>query len=148
MFEQNYENLLKQITIQAIAKLVGGNDNISNLLFALTQAAASRQIVAHVQFEDGYQCQLDNSDTWYVLSTFKLAPHLCEIAYSNGEKLNEASWEFALPNVNTLAAGDIPENTIDYLSMGTILVDSEDDEDYTYSCLSNVLESIGDQRID
>lgn len=90
MFEQNYENLLKQITIQAIAKLIGSDGDISNLLFALIEATASRQIVSNVQFEESWQSQIDESDSWYVSYKLKLAPHLCAMAYGNGDELRKS----------------------------------------------------------
>jgi len=152
MFENSLENLLRKITLQAIAKLIGSDEGIGNLIFALTWASASRQIVGCVQFEEDWQCKIDESDTWYAHFRVKVAPSLCAIACSNGAALNEASWDFAIPNVNTIEVGAIPTNAIDYLAMGRVIVQTADDgdedderdsKDYTFKCLSNVLGVMG-----
>ena len=140
MFEQNLESLLKQITLQSIASLVGGNSDITNLLLRLDGAASRRQIVDRVQFENAWQCQLDGSDIVHVLFEFKLSPSLCAVAYDNGDEINATAWSLAIPNINYLDDNTMPKNAIDYLALGKV-VELEDDDGYTYSCLSKLLDS-------
>ena len=151
MFEHNLENLLRQITLQAIAQLIGNDEDIANLLFALTEATSTRQIVGCVQFEEDWQATTDEGVTWYAHCQLKVAPSVCAVAYGNGDAVNELVWEFAIPNVNHIEVSAKPTNTIDYLAMGKIVLDRSDDEDcdeceskdYIFQCLSNVLESMG-----
>ena len=114
--------LLMEITVQALAELVGGNEDISAFVLAKNHAVSTRKIVNKVQFEEEWQQQIDESEIFYVFTTLKLAPNILQIAGSKYQDLNRVSWNLIVPNTNTLDPSQRPNNSIELLMMAKLML--------------------------
>ena len=115
--------LLMEITVQALAELVGGDEGISAFVLAKNHAASTRKIVNKVQFEEEWQQQIDESEVFYVFTTLKLAPNILQIAGSKYQDLNQVSWNLIVPNIFTLDPSERPANSVELLMMAKLMLE-------------------------
>ncbi len=112
-----------EITVQALAELVSGDDGLSTFVLAKNHAVSTRKIVDKVQFEEEWQQQVDESEIFYVFTTFKLAPNILQIAGSKYQDLNRVSWNLIIPNTFTLEPSARPSNSIELLMMAKLMLE-------------------------
>ena len=134
--------LLMEITVQALAELVGGNEDISAFVLAKNHAVSTRKIVNKVQFEEEWQQQIDESEIFYVFTTLKLAPNILQIAGSKYQDLNRVSWNLIVPNTNTLDPSQRPNNSIELLMMAKLMLEEIKGAQLSYSKLVDFLQIV------
>ncbi len=123
MSKRKSVELLMEITVQALAELVSGDDGLSTFVLAKNHAVSTRKIVDKVQFEEEWQQQVDESEIFYVFTTFKLAPNILQIAGSKYQDLNRVSWNLIIPNTFTLEPSARPSNSIELLMMAKLMLE-------------------------
>ena len=131
-----------EITVQALAELVGGDEGISAFVLAKNHAVSTRKIVNKVQFEEEWQQQIDESETFYVFTTLKLAPNILQIAGSKYQDLNRVSWNLIVPNTNTLDPSQRPNNSIELLMMAKLMLEEIKGAQLSYSELVDFLQIV------
>ena len=134
--------LLMEITIQAIAELVRGDEGISAFVLAKNHAVSTRKIVGKVQFEEEWQQQMDESEVFYVFTTLKLAPNILQIAGSKYQDLNRVSWNLIVPNTFTLDTLERPTNSIELLMMAKLMLEEIEGCHFSYGELVEFLQII------
>lgn len=135
--------LLMEITVQALAELVGGDEGISAFVLAKNHAVSTRKIVNKVQFEEEWQQQIDDSEVFYVFTTLKLAPNILQIAGSKYQDLNRVSWNLIVPNTFTLEPAQRPTNSIELLMMAKLMLEEIQGSHFSYEELVEFLQIIG-----
>ena len=131
-----------EITVQALAELVGGDEGISAFVLAKNHAVSTRKIVNKVQFEEEWQQQIDESEIFYVFTTLKLAPNILQIAGSKYQDLNRVSWNLIVPNTNTLDPSQRPNNSIELLMMAKLMLEEIKGAQLSYSELVDFLQIV------
>ena len=131
-----------EITVQALAELVGGDEGISAFVLAKNHAVSTRKIVNKVQFEEEWQQQMDESEIFYVFTTLKLAPNILQIAGSKYQDLNRVSWNLIVPNTNTLDPSQRPNNSIELLMMAKLMLEEIKGAQLSYSELVDFLQIV------
>ena len=134
--------LLMEITVQALAELIGGDEGISAFVLAKNHAVSTRKIVNKVQFEEEWQQQIDESEIFYVFTTLKLAPNILQIAGSKYQDLNRVSWNLIVPNTNTLDPSQRPNNSIELLMMAKLMLEEIQGGYFSYRELVEFLQII------
>ena len=134
--------LLMEITVQALAELVGGDEGISAFVLAKNHAVYTRKIVDKVQFEEEWQQQIDDSEVFYVFTTLKLAPNILQIAGSKYQDLNRVSWNLIVPNTFTLEPTQRPTNSIELLMMAKLMLEEIQGGYFSYEELVEFLQII------
>jgi len=131
-----------EITVQALAELIGGDEGISAFVLAKNHAVSTRKIVNKVQFEEEWQQQMDESEIFYVFTTLKLAPNILQIAGSKYQDLNRVSWNLIVPNTNTLDPSQRPNNSIELLMMAKLMLEEIKGAQLSYSELVDFLQIV------
>jgi hypothetical protein len=131
-----------EITVQALAELVSGDDGLSTFVLAKNHAVSTRKIVDKVQFEEEWQQQVDESEIFYVFTTFKLAPNILQIAGSKYQDLNRVSWNLIIPNTFTLEPSARPSNSIELLMMAKLILEEIQGGHFSYEELVEFLQII------
>ena len=134
--------LLMEITVQALAELVSGDEGIGTFVLAKNHAVSTRKIVNKVQFEEEWQQQVDESEIFYVFTTFKLAPNILQIAGSKYQDLNRVSWNLIIPNTFTLEPSARPSNSIELLMMAKLILEEIQGGHFSYEELVEFLQII------
>ena len=134
--------LLMEITVQALAELVSGDEGIGTFVLAKNHAVSTRKIVNKVQFEEEWQQQIDDSETFYVFTTLKLAPNILQIAGSKYQELNRVSWNLIVPNTFTLESTQRPANSIELLMMAKLMLEEIQGGHFSYEELVEFLQII------
>ena len=134
--------LLMEITVQALAELVSGDEGVSTFVLAKNHAASTRKIVNKVQFEEEWQQQIDDSETFYVFTTLKLAPNILQIAGSKYQDLNRICWNLIVPNTFTLEPSQRPTNSIELLMMAKLILEEIQGGHFSYEELVEFLQII------
>ena len=134
--------LLMEITVQALAQLTNGDEGLSAFILAKNHAASTRKIVDKVQFEEEWQQQIDESETFYVFTSLKLAPNVIQIAGSKYQDLNLVSWSLIVPNTNTLEIDLRPTNSIELLMMAKLMLEEIQASHFSYIQLVEFLEIV------
>ena len=146
MHKRNSAELLMEITVQALAELVGGDEGISAFVLAKNHAVSTRKIVNKVQFEEEWQQQIDDSETFYVFTTLKLAPNILQIAGSKYQDLNRICWNLIVPNTFTLEPSQRPTNFIELLMMAKLMLEEIQGGHFSYGELVEFLQIISHIR--
>ena len=128
MKKANLEELLRDITLSAIANNANGEDDISNMLFEIDAAVKSRRSVDCVQFEEAWKDVVEGSKQPFLFINFKLSCEVCSAAYDEGKEVNELTWNLVLPFINGLDASELPESGFDWLDQGEIHIAHESPE--------------------
>ena len=134
--------LLMEITVQALAELVSGDEGIGTFVLAKNHAVSTRKIVNKGQFEEEWQQQFDDSEVFYVFTTLKLAPNILQIAGSKYQDLNRVSWNLIVPNTFTLAPTQRPTNSIELLMMAKLMLEEIQGGHFSYEELVEFLQII------
>ncbi len=134
--------LLMEITVQALAELVSGDEGIGTFVLAKNHAVSTRKIVNKVQFEEEWQQQIDDSEVFYVFTTLKLAPNILQIAGSKYQDLNRVSWNLIVPNTFTLEPAQRPTNSIELLMMAKLMLEEIQGGHFSYEELVELLQII------
>jgi hypothetical protein len=142
MSKRKSVELLMEITVQALAELVSGDDGLSTFVLAKNHAVSTRKIVDKVQFEEEWQQQVDESEIFYVFTTFKLAPNILQIAGSKYQDLNRVSWNLIIPNTFTLEPSARPSNSIELLMMAKLILEEIQGGHFSYEELVEFLQII------
>lgn len=138
MKQENLEELLRDLSLSAVAKNAMGEEDISDVLFELDAAVKSRRIVDCVQFEECWKDQIDGSQQPYLFINFKLSPEVCAAAFENGKEANELTWNLVLPFINGLDADELPESVYDWLDLAEVHLATESTE--IYECLMEIIQ--------
>lgn len=138
MNQENLEELLRDITLSAIVKNAGGEDDTSTVLFEIDAAVKSRRTVDCVQFEEAWKDVVDGSKEPYLFINFKLSSEVCAVAYGEGEEVNELTWNLVLPFINGIEADELPESSFDWLEKGEIHIGNESIE--AFDCLKDLIQ--------
>ena len=146
MNKRKSAELLMEITVQALAELVGGDEGISAFVLAKNHAVSTRKIVNKVQFEEEWQQQIDDSETFYVFTTLKLAPNILQIAGSKYQDLNRICWNLIIPNTFTLEPLQRPTNSIELLMMAKLMLEEIQGGHFSYGELVEFLQIISHIR--
>ena len=135
-----------EITVQALAELVCGDEGISAFVLAKNYAVSTRKIVNKVQFEEEWQQQIDESEVFYVFTTLKLAPNILQIAGSQYQDLNRVSWNLIVPNIFTLDPSQRPTNSVELLMMAKLMLEEIQGGHFSYGDLVEFLQIISHIR--
>ena len=146
MSKRKSVELLMEITVQALAELVSGDDGLSTFVLAKNHAVSTRKIVDKVQFEEEWQQQIDDSEVFYVFTTLKLAPNILQIAGSKYQDLNRVSWNLIVPNTFTLEPTQRPANSIELLMMAKLMLEEIQGGHFSYGELVEFLQIISHIR--
>ena len=138
MKKANLEELLRDITLSAIANNANGEDDISNMLFEIDAAVKSRRSVGCVQFEEAWKDVIEGSQSPFLFINFKLSSEVCAAAYDEGKEVNELTWNLVLPFINGLDASELPESGFDWLDQGEIHIAHESPE--VFECLLELIQ--------
>ena len=138
MKQANLEELLRDITLSAIAKNANGEDDVSTMLFEIDAAVKSRRSVDCVQFEEAWKDVVEGSKQPYLFINFKLSSEVCAAAYDEGKEVNELTWNLVLPFINGLDASELPESSFDWLAKGEIHIGNESIE--AFACLKELIQ--------
>ena len=138
MKKASLEELLRDITLSAIANNANGEDDISNMLFEIDAAVKSRRSVDCVQFEEAWKDVVEGSKQPFLFINFKLSSEVCAVAYGEGEEVNELTWNLVLPFINGLDASELPESGYDWLDQGEIHIAHESPE--LFECLLELIQ--------
>lgn len=131
-----------EITVQALAELVGGDEGISAFVLAKNHAVSTRKIVNKVQFEEEWQQQIDESEVFYVFTTLKLAPNILQIAGSKYQDLNRVSWNLIVPNIFTLDPVQRPTTSIELIMMAKLMLEEIQGGYFSYEELVEFLQIV------
>ena len=138
MKKANLEELLRDITLSAIANNANGDDDISSMLFEIDAAVKSRRSVDCVQFEEAWKDVVEGSKQPFLFINFKLSSEVCSAAYDEGKEVNELTWNLVLPFINGLDASELPESGFDWLDQGEIHIAHESPE--LFECLLELIQ--------
>lgn len=138
MKKANLDELLRDITLSAIANNANGEDDISNMLFEIDAAVKSRRSVDCVQFEEVWKDVVEGSKQPFLFINFKLSSEVCAAAYDEGKEVNELTWNLVLPFINGLDASELPESGYDWLDQGEIHIAHESPD--LFECLLELIQ--------
>lgn len=131
-----------EITVQALAELVGGDEGISAFVLAKNHAVSTRKIVNKVQFEEEWQQQIDESEVFYVFTTLKLEPNILQIAGSKYQDLNRVSWNLIVPNIFSLDPAQRPTTSIELIMMAKLMLEEIQGGYFSYEELVEFLQIV------
>ncbi len=138
MKQANLEELLRDISLSAIAKNANGEDDISTMLYEIDAAVKSRRTVDCVQFEEAWKDIVDGSKQPFLFINFKLSSEVCAAAYDEGKEVNELTWNLVLPFINEIDADELPESGFDWLDQGEVHIAHESPE--LFECLLEIIQ--------
>ncbi len=141
MKQANLEELLRDITLSAIAKNANGEEDVSHMLFEIDAAVKSRRTVDCVQFEEAWKDVVEGSSQPFLFINFKLASEVCAAAYDEGKEVNELTWNLALPFINGIDADRLPESGFDWLDQGEVHIAHESPQ--LFECLMEIIQLDG-----
>jgi len=139
--QANLEELLRDITLSAIAKNANGEDDVSAILNEIDAAVKSRQTVDCVQFEEAWKDVVEGSKQTFLFINFKLSSEVCVAAYEEGKEVNELTWNLVLPFIDGGNLADLPESGFDWLDQGEIHIAHETPE--LFECLLEIIQLDG-----
>ena len=138
MKQANLEELLRDITLSAIAKNANGEDDISTMLYEIDAAVKSRRSVDCVQFEEAWKDMVEGSKQPFLFINFKLSSEVCVAAFEEGKEVNELTWNLVLPFINGMDADELPESGFDWLDQGEVHIAHESPE--IFECLLEIIQ--------
>jgi hypothetical protein len=138
MKQANLEELLRDITLSAIAKNAHGEDDVSTMLYEIDAAVKSRRTVDCVQFEEAWKDVVEGSKKPFLFVNFKLSSDVCVAAYEEGKEVNELTWNLVLPFMDGVDIDDLPESGFDWLDQGEIHIAHESPE--LFECLLEIIQ--------
>ena len=138
MKQANLEELLRDITLSAIAKNANGEDDISTMLYEIDAAVKSRLSVDCVQFEEAWKDMVEGSKQPFLFINFKLSSEVCVAAFEEGKEVNELTWNLVLPFINGMDADELPESGFDWLDQGEVHIAHESPE--IFECLLEIIQ--------
>ena len=138
MKQANLEELLRDITLSAIAKNANGEDDISTMLYEIDAAVKSRLSVDCVQFEEAWKDMVEGSKQPFLFINFKLSSEVCVAAFEEGKEVNELTWNLVLPFINGMDADELPESGFDWLDQGEVHIAHESPE--LFECLLELIQ--------
>ena len=138
MKKANLEELLRDITLSAIANNANGEDDTSTLLFEIDAAVKSRRTVDCVQFEEAWKDVVEGSKQPFLFINFKLSSAVCAAAFDEGKEVNELTWNLVLPFINGIDADELPESGFDWLDQGEVHIAHESPE--LFECLLELIQ--------
>jgi len=136
--QANLEELLRDITLSAIAKNANGEDDISTMLYEIDAAVKSRRSVDCVQFEEAWKDMVEGSKQPFLFINFKLSSEVCVAAFEEGKEVNELTWNLVLPFINGMDADELPESGFDWLDQGEVHIAHESPE--LFECLLELIQ--------
>ena len=138
MKQANLEELLRDITLSAIAKNANGEDDVSTILNEIDAAVKSRRTVDCVQFEEAWKDVVEGSKQTFLFINFKLSSEVCVAAYEEGKEVNELTWNLVLPFIDGGNLADLPKSGFDWLDQGEIHIAHESPE--LFECLLEIIQ--------
>jgi hypothetical protein len=138
MKQANLEELLRDITLSAVAKNANGEDDVSTMLYEIDAAVKSRRTVDCVQFEEAWKDVVEGSKQPFLFINFKLSSEVCIAAYEEGNEVNELTWNLVLPFVEGADVEKLPKSGFDWLDQGEIHIAHESPE--LFECLLEIIE--------
>lgn len=141
MKQANLEELLRDITLSAIAKNANGKDDVSTMIFEIDAAVKSRRSVDCVQFEEAWKDLVDGNKQPFLFINFKLSSEVCVAAYEEGKEVNELTWNLVLPFFDGVDMDKLPESGFDWLDQGELHIAHESPE--LFECLLEIIQLDG-----
>lgn len=138
MKQANLEELLRDITLSAVAKSANGEDDVKTMLYEIDAAVKSRRTVDCVQFEEAWKDVVEGSKQPFLFINFKLSSEVCVAAYEEGKEVNELTWNLVLPFVEGADVDKLPASGFDWLDQGEIHIAHESPE--LFECLLEIIE--------
>lgn len=138
MKQTTLEELLRDITLSAIAKNAYGEDDVSTMLYEIDAAVKSRRTVDCVQFEEAWQDLVEGSKKPFLFINFKLSSEVCTAAFEEEKEVNELTWNLALPFINGMDVDELPASGFDWLHKGEIHIAHESPDQF--ECLLEIIQ--------
>jgi hypothetical protein len=137
---ETLEMKLRALTITALTDLVGGIDDVFNLVEEMTSTSAFRMGAGWLQFEKLDVKQLTDSERIQPTLYLKLNPIFLRIG-GEMNKLNELEWAVRFPSITADDAHLM--STVDWLAEAEIIVGKAVDAERALQSLGQVFERIG-----
>ncbi len=131
---QLFKRLLA-ITYDDLALFINFDEQVSVGLMKLDLAARTRHIIQAVQFEDMWQALPENSTTYKIYLSMRLAPLTLCAVLDNEQEMHCLEWRLVMPNYADIAQDRKPSCFGDYLkAMERMEIVDIDDYDIGEAC--------------
>ncbi len=131
--DQLFKRLLS-ISLGDLAIFIKFDEQISAALLRLDLAARTRHIIQAIQFDDMWQALPENSNTYKIYLSMRLAPMtLCSVL-DNEEEMHCLEWRLVMPNYADISEDRKPSCFGEYLTMGRLEILNIDDYDIEEAC--------------
>ena len=131
--DQLFKRLLS-ISLGDLAIFIKFDEQISAALLRLDLAARTRHIIQAIQFDDMWQALPENSNTYKIYLSMRLAPMtLCSVL-DNEEEMHCLEWRLVMPNYADISEDRKPNCFGEYLTMGQLEIVNIDDYDIEEAC--------------
>ena len=98
---QLYKRLVA-LTMAELEALIPLEEALAETLYKLDLAAKTRRTIEHIQFDDMWQGQVDETGPFEVYVEFRLSQHLLESCTSIRGDQNELTWRLVLPTADKI----------------------------------------------
>ena len=131
--DQLFKRLLS-ISLGDLAIFIKFDEQISAALLRLDLAARTRHIIQAIQFDDMWQALPENSNTYKIYLSMRLAPMtLCSVL-DNEEEMHCLEWRLVMPNYADISEDRKPSCFGEYLTMCRLEIVNIDDYDIEEAC--------------
>ena len=131
--DQLFKRLLS-ISLGDLAIFIKFDEQISAALLRLDLAARTRHIIQAIQFDDMWQALPENSNTYKIYLSMRLAPMtLCSVL-DNEEEMHCLEWRLVMPNYADISEDRKPSCFGEYLTMARLEIVDIDQYDIEEAC--------------
>ena len=105
------------MSMDEINLFIDSDEPIEKALYKLDTAARTRHIIHAVQLEDLWQALDEQTETYDLYLSMRLAPMTLQSCYHLNHDMNNLEWRFVFPTYKAIAHDAKPNNFGEYLAL-------------------------------
>ena len=108
---------LYHMSMDEINLFIDSDEPIEKALYKLDMAARTRHIIHAVQLEDLWQALDEQTETYDLYLSMRLAPMTLQSCYHLNHDMNNLEWRFVFPTYKAISHDAKPTNFGEYLAL-------------------------------
>jgi len=108
---------LYHMSMDEINLFIDSDEPIEKALYKLDMAARTRHIIHAVQLEDLWQALDEQTDTYDLYLSMRLAPMTLQSCYHLNHDMNSLEWRFVFPAIKEISHDVRPKTFGEYLAL-------------------------------
>ena len=126
---------LYHMSMDEINLFIDSDEPIEKALYKLDMAARTRHIIHAVQLEDLWQALDEQTKTYDLYLSMRLAPMTLQSCYHLNHDMNNLEWRFVFPTYKAIAHDAKPNNFGEYLELNkSVQIVGIDNYDIDMAC--------------